>query len=446
MKDDNKTDDILRGSLEGYTKEPSVNVWKGIVRKLLLYDIRNLNFSNLFTNITIFIFISIIVTGVIVYSLSELNNPSVITDEFLSETAINKQIHTEYDVASKNKEIINSNINKVENINTTTPKIQAESTSVTNNNPKQHENKIINKTNYIEQTNEKTYDLNERLFSENINRLNPIYLKYDFLLLNLSSEKSIKYNSINKRTSQNHLNMRLRDDYGKKAKLSFGIFFTPEIINYQVDSKPNKSAYTFDISTIYHYSDIFFLQSGVGISFSEDNGDYTINYEQYDSIGFYYEVNSFTIDPETGMPIFNTSIENIYDSVKYADNSQTNNLYTYLQIPLNLGYNIFDYKRISCNVKGGPVLSILIHEKEPEVKYTNKNALWISIDNNSSKRIKTNWQLSASIAISYRIGKKLSINIEPKYNYYIKSIYEKSKTSTKSPYSLGLRTGLLFNL
>ena len=68
----------------------------------------------------------------------------------------------------------------------------------------------------------------------------------------------------------------------------------------------------FDVTGIYNVND-WFIQFGAGVGLSEDNGTYQIDYAQYDSIGYYYEVTGFIINPETGEPIYKTDVKDVYD-------------------------------------------------------------------------------------------------------------------------------------
>jgi hypothetical protein len=233
-------------------------------------------------------------------------------------------------------------------------------------------------------------------------------------------------------------------NYNMQSRWSTGLWYTPEWIYYPGDSLVRKNGYSLDISVIYQ-KDQLILRSGIGVSISNDNGDIEIDYEKYDSTGFYYGVSSFSIDPEDpDSPVFNTYVETVFDSVLYTTQEKPENKYTYLQIPLLAGYKVLNHKRISCSLLGGPVLSILINENEQSVTFDDQNANLISIDDNTPVRLKTNWQFMISAGITYQVSNSLGISIEPTYKYYIRSVYEKSIAGSKNPYSLGIRGGLIY--
>ncbi|MCD4746061.1 MAG: hypothetical protein K8R58_07165 [Bacteroidales bacterium] len=230
-----------------------------------------------------------------------------------------------------------------------------------------------------------------------------------------------------------------------KPKFLFGIYFTPEIIFYPSDAVPNKRSLSFEINSIYQNSD-YFIQSGLGVSFSNDDGNYTIDYEKYDYIGSYEDVYEITFDStENGIiPIYHTTTVDVYDSIRHTSLSPTKNKYTYLQIPLFFGY-CREFRRMTYSIKAGPSLSILIHEKIPDINYPYKDINVFNIDNKIPSRIKTHWQFLISVGLAYKLTNNVSLAIEPTMRYYMKSAYERSKITTKHPYSIGVRTGFIFN-
>jgi hypothetical protein len=235
----------------------------------------------------------------------------------------------------------------------------------------------------------------------------------------------------------------MSDDYRRPSTFELGIYYIPEVIDYRKDTRELKQGYNLELSATYHRSE-FFLRGGIGIGFSEDNGDYVINYNRYDSVGYYYGVNYFNITP--GHPdsvVFSTFIQTIYDSVFHSDPTVTKNRYTYLQFPLNVGFDFYRFHRFNFSLMTGPVFSILIRENEKTATFDDPKATLMGIDNLTQDRIKTNWQFAVSLGISYQLSNRLRFSLEPTYKYYIRSVYDKPEAGQKRPYSLGLRAGML---
>ncbi len=229
-----------------------------------------------------------------------------------------------------------------------------------------------------------------------------------------------------------------------KPEISLGAYFTPEIIFYPSDADVNKNANTLGLGLNLNYNG-FIIESGLGVSFSEDNGNYKIDYEEY--LGSYEDLLSITFDTTgpTVTPIFHTTTVDVYDSVSKVSISPSKNSYTYLQIPLLFGF-VKSNQRISYSLKGGPIMSFMINKNIPNAVLPEGKINPIKIDKNIPTRINTNWQFAINVGFAYKLSNHLNISIEPTFRYYLRSVYNNDNNiiSTKHPYSLGVRTGLIY--
>lgn len=237
----------------------------------------------------------------------------------------------------------------------------------------------------------------------------------------------------------------IRSDYGKRGNFLFGLYFTPEMTYYPDDNSYKNRSYSIDVNAIYQFSG-YMLQSGLGISWTKDNGNYMIDYEQYEYMGSYNDVYDITFDTIDGeiIPTYHTQEVDVYDSIEHVTISPTNYNYTYLQIPLLFGYGE-EKGRFSWFVKGGPNLSVMIYEHRPEMKMPGTDINILNVNNELPSRIRANWQLLFSAGVSYKLSNNLRLSVEPMLRYYIKSAYDRTNMQTKHPYSVGLKTGLLIN-
>ena len=234
-----------------------------------------------------------------------------------------------------------------------------------------------------------------------------------------------------------------KNTYAEPARLSFGVFFTPEAIDYGVEGAEPKRSYSFDIHGIWQKSGLL-VQSGLGLAFTEDDGGYTLNFEKY--LGQYEDVYDITFDStENGIiPIYHTQTVEVYDSIAYISVSTTKNRYTYLQIPLLIGYGN-ESRRLSWFIKGGPTASLLVNKKIPDINYPYEHIRILAMDEQMPERIRLHWQMMLSAGLSYRLSNHLSIVFEPVFRYYLKSAYDRANSENKLPYSYGIRTGFLVN-
>jgi len=230
--------------------------------------------------------------------------------------------------------------------------------------------------------------------------------------------------------------------YNRRASWQAGVFFTPEVVFYPDDSIRNQRGYTFDISARWQKKE-FFVESGLGISFSSDDGRYAIDYEKF--LGTYDDVYEVTFDTaENGaiVPIYHTNVVNVYDSISRYRIQTTKNRYTYLQVPVYIGFHK-QVNRFGWFIKGGPIFSVLLNSNVPDPE-TGSDRI-VDLDQQMSPRVSTHWQMAFSAGVSYQLSSKVSIAVEPTFRYYLNSQYERKYITTRHPYSFGLRTGLLFN-
>ena len=230
--------------------------------------------------------------------------------------------------------------------------------------------------------------------------------------------------------------------YNRRATWQLGVFFTPEVLFYPEDSIPNQTNYNVDVSAKWIKNE-FFIESGLGVSFSSDDGKYAIDYERF--LGSYDDVYNVTFDTtETGaiVPNYHTNIVDVYDSISKFKVEKTSNKYTYLHIPLYVGFHK-QHNRFGWFVKAGPIFSVMLAKNIPDPNIGQDKI--ITLDQRMPSRVNTYWQLGISAGIHYQLSNKVSIAIEPSFKYYLNSQYERKYISTPHPYSIGLRTGLLFN-
>ena len=448
-KDFKNIDDLLRNSLNGFEKKPSEGVWKGILSALPGKGFYGLLSSKiLWSFLGILVFLSIILFFNYDFNSStnnlnsiEQQKPQKEDDQNIKpdEESIDKSSAKSAEVgigsqkeAGKTNNPIDSNERNLLSQRTI---ITSDVSSLESDISLQQTTSGYKKIGEANDQKKETYLLTGYypfLMKGTFNR--PLLTEYPVML---------KPGYINSRdiTLTYHLpgtSPAVHDDYGKKQKLLYGIHFVPELIFPESD-KINKGI-GIELTGRYIMND-FYLETGLGFNVSDDDGQYKIDYEQYDSIGYYYKVNSFTIDESTGKPIFNTDLESVYDTVDYTTSESTRNTYTYLYLPLYAGVKLYEFRRLSLNLQAGIIYSIMIGQHEPEASYTNDNATRITITNENPSRISSNWIVAASVGLQYQISPSLGLNIEPMIKYYLKPVYEQ-RYDPKSTFGTGLRVGL----
>ncbi len=231
-----------------------------------------------------------------------------------------------------------------------------------------------------------------------------------------------------------------------KPFFTLSAYFGPEFTEYTRTTSKSWETNLLGGIGISYQSTMFLIQSGIEISYSNDVGDYMVNMQTYDSIGYFYDIGSFIIDPnDPNSIIFQTEIISVFDSIQHENYQQTKNNYTYLQIPLSVGYKAMESGRFAAYIKAGVSLSVLLNKKEQELNYYNPNATINYIDNYTPSRIKTSVQALISASFMFQATDNFGILLEPTYRYYIRSVYDHNGKSLKNPYSIGFKGGVYFN-
>lgn len=228
--------------------------------------------------------------------------------------------------------------------------------------------------------------------------------------------------------------------------LSLGLGFMPEITFYKTNSSYSKVNYWLGADLAYHIWK-FYIRPGISIGYMYDDGSYRLNYKRKDSIGFYYEVVSYSIDPHNpGVIIYKTVNHTVYDSLIHNGTDQTRNRYQYIQIPLIFGFDVIELKNFGFSVQAGPVVSFFMADKETPSQYTDLTGARLLTRIKSTPPGKNaNWQIWAGIHMDYRINENFDFYLEPTYKYYFNPVVGNEVVSVKAPWTVGLGLGFNYN-
>jgi len=450
----NNIDELLKESLTDYGKKPSTGVWQKITFRLWLLE-KGIYFL-------IPIIIAVFIVGYFLFNQSE--SPTKPISPSYSETTETKSNDNQESAFESNTQnspngnLYNSNIEQtiqhkdkeVKQLQKSNQEQQIEEQVNTTNKTATAEEITIGKTS--ENTSAKNNNFIASSYQNQTNSQN-IYPGLD----ELEKAQALNVNAFLLATNSNHnpqhiqlrssVNYLMSDNKPKRTPLgywSYGVHLVPEIIFTNNEDKDKKQSVSLDLTGIYSIKNVYF-QFGAGIGLSNDKGKFNIDYSQYDSIGYYYAVTGFSINQQTGQPVYKTELENVYDTVYYNQTENADNLFTYLRIPAYVGVNVHNSKKVNLSIKAGGIYSILINSRESNYTFTNDNATWINVVDETHKRVSSNLQLSVGIGAALRLKENLSLSFEPAYNYYINNIYI-NDVSKKTPWSISLRTGIIFKL
>jgi hypothetical protein len=438
----NHMDDFLRKSMDEFHAIPSPNVW----RRINL----NLSFAGLKYTLIALAFIVVLVAGYFLFDPSHELKTTNENSLQISENKLAAEAIPDNPVETV-KKFVAEEIDKNNTANVSSQKIKAEAND---------EVSLENKDKFVIQSNSISEPLTES--SLEANEINPRHINHfksypGLTRISIPFGNETKDNSLNQQfelfdyqslpeilSLRYDLSPDTEIDYIRMQEFYLGIQAGPEWIFTSDPYKSVKTALNIDATLIYKWNDQF-IQGGIGVAFSEDDGLFEANYAQYDSIGFYYQVNGFTIDPQTGRPVYKTSVENVFDTIDYVQTAQVKNIYTYLRIPFYYGIDAYKFKQFSLSLKGGIIGAIMIDKNEQDWAYNNENALKLKVSNNTRERIRTNVQLSLGVGMDYTISNRLYLSLDPLLNYYMSPIYSRQYQSGYT-FSFGCKAGLIIKL
>lgn len=228
--------------------------------------------------------------------------------------------------------------------------------------------------------------------------------------------------------------------------LQAGLNITPEMVFYRNTSDYFKYDYTLDAGVRYNFGKLY-IGSGVGISWSTDVGNYAISANKNDSVGYYYSVVSFEEDPQNpGEMEYTTTMKTVYDTNQYVYDYSTKNSYTYLEIPLVIGFWAVDKPLWSLGVDAGGFWSYMLNSDEPPPVFYIPEGRVTDVENQTPERRKSSFGLSASLSFDYRFSRQFSLLISPTFKYHLNSIEENEIPGATQPWSIGLRAGIWYSI
>jgi hypothetical protein len=461
--EEGRMDEFMRKTLEGYRVDPEPGLWKDISRKLFWRDIAHFNFTNFSTKSWMTVIAGLLIVAAGVYFSLTAVAPDISTaipagtnpvtgknqSRTIPGTAVTNVAGTtarhaiNVDVKSGK-----AGLSKPGTFNKTAAPVEPDPNKTVKPEPAAYALNLPVK---------KSGDL-----SGNPGTVNPetrpapsanvagkeeyaVRIKINPLIPFEATELNTGYDAdsvITIRTSAGIMKFE-SEKPGPVQFFSSSLGVAPEMSFY--DEQDHYSEVNVWINGLLTYNiSRFSVSTGLGLGYVYDRGNYRVDYNSLDSVGYYSSVISFTTGPNNEI-IYYTVNQSIYDSLPHSSDYRAMNRYTYLQIPLLLGYRLFETGSISLTFRAGPAVSFLLgtRKSDPEISYPEGRV--VRVDDNTPSRIHTNWQVWTDLNLEIRMNKKISLYVEPSFKYYLKPVVEQENVRYKAPWSIGLGAGIQFN-
>ena len=189
-----------------------------------------------------------------------------------------------------------------------------------------------------------------------------------------------------------------------------------------------------------------YFETGIGYQEMKEQGIYSIEFRSYDSIGYYNEVQSFEVNPlNPDEIIYKTEEVSVYDSITHYTHATPTLKYSYINIPLMVGYKVYQQNKFTVGVETGVLFSIMIGKDDPNVAFDYPEYTHIKTINETPERVETNFRWQIAVRLDYRFARSMSFAIKPVFSKYLNSVYDTSKGYPDvKPYSMGLQFGLYY--
>ena len=214
------------------------------------------------------------------------------------------------------------------------------------------------------------------------------------------------------------------------SETSIGFIFSPSYSNaVQQSGQTYKFAYTTGFNINHKVNNI--LSLSLGLLFTD------LGYKDH-----LYKTNEFIVFDTLQRKYINKIDPNSPSNIKFIYN------YHYLEIPVNIQYNLYKQNKLSCFVSGGISLNYLIYSTTISDNYYDNGNSFHSrgIDDLSGIGFGERFELGGNIGfgLNYMLKNNFYLCIEPVYNYYILPF--SNIVSTSMVNTLGIKFGIFYKL
>lgn len=446
-KDKNNMDNFLRESLGNLSAKPSQSVWKGVTKRLIILELLRLNFTNI-GKVWLYSGLAAVATisGLAYFSL---------THEPEEKTQTAEPILTEHKTNITHKAETNEIVSTTEEDQLTSSVIKSGSVDEPN---EEIEAKLINKekiqsvkNNLVSQPDNNQFALPNLSRSEESRSV--IELKEIPQLLSGLPKTFIPENKNSDdipglgRAQMTPYSSLIEEPTEKTNKRTnefnwfIGAAYNPEWPLSNEDMYVSNHQYSINGGIEYKK---WKLNLGFGLRSEKTPSMYASHYLSYDSVGYFYDIDYYEINPENpdSITIYYT-VENLYDSVAHqSDAYGPDQKRRWMFVPFSLGYQIHATPKyqLYAQIFGQFGWQSYIEKTEMNLQLATGSTMEdITPDANSNYL-----QIGIGLENSFNVFPHWWIYAEPRINYYINTPYSINQTSGNGPYSFGIKVGVKY--
>jgi len=165
------------------------------------------------------------------------------------------------------------------------------------------------------------------------------------------------------------------------------------------------------------------LTSGLEYLGWTEKGNYLVDYDRYQLVYQYNYVDSALINTFSGEVTYYTSEKEVYDSIPGRYEGESSYRYRILQVPILLGYKLFERGSFSLTVMAGIGVDIRLSGRQYVPAFDSESATISDVRNSLQYRTLNNWRLIGGAEIAYQVARRWEIYVQPSYQQYMKPMY-----------------------
>lgn len=443
MKEYKNIDELFKEGISGFSPSPSDKVWAGIEKATFSSIATKKNYYSKWA-IAAIVLLFVGSSAILYITLSgdnndasNINNQNIVVET--TNSNINKNQSEQKLLNEEQNEVLNNENN--ESLENDILHSSKEEIFVNEENKERINNELILPK---DENTESMLKIEEPIFASQITKESGVGLDgfYEIQKMNSRSIYEIAYlddNMIDKQiTVEEYLKKR------NKLHSYTGIAIKAAMAYY-----PNTQD-QFTYTTEANFGVIlnkFYIETGVGYQHMKERGIYKYTYKSNDSIGFYNRVVSFDFDPLNPDNInYKTRKTTVYDSIVHIDEQAPLFNYTYLNIPLKLGYRVWNKKKLSLGIETGLIFSKMLSKEIPNAVFNSPEYSLLNIEDDTPQRVDVNFQMLVAIRFNYKLNNAISLSAQPEFTKYLNSIYDTNKGDPNiKPYTMGLKFGIYYD-
>ena len=309
---------------------------------------------------------------------------------------------------------------------------------------------------------EERVNLTKTQFSENIIQNNEEFVR-DFLFINKINTISIVGQNLNKAIKFNanqrepeiqngytHCDISAHGRFSISLEIGYGKLWRtmssePQFEgfkNYRIENEKLTSSLSYGIKLNYQYKN-WVISTGLDYTTISEELNYKLYETVVDPDGGYYDIDTLVLHiagPDNNLVPFIIGYELTWVDEYKNENYQfkNKNRYSYIEIPVNLGYR-FNIRKLSICPSIGASFGFL-YRAGGKLPLPNSNE-FVELEKNSKYLETSITNFNIGLSLEYSITPNYGIYIKPYYKYGINSIYRNYPLSVKYTYA-GVKLGV----